>query len=206
MTTKYRLLGIAMILGAATTLGATGPAATQGRELERFLPPPAWILSDANDLGLGPVERRRLRRDMQANRRDTTTARGAVEASRRSFRAALAGDPFDRALVEARFEELLEAETALKRASLRARLDFVDALSADQRIALRDAADRAIEQRRLLRARIEEIRRRGRRLQATGNDTVTIRARMRRIERLIRSGDLEEALVRTDLLLDDLDR
>ena len=207
MNVRTTLAALALTLGAAI---GSSPQSKQDHgsnvraDLETFLPPPSWVMTHADELGLDAESLRALRQDLQQSRRRNRELRDAMEASRRRFRDALDAGSFDRAAVEARFEDLLSAEAAMKRESLRARLDFVAAIDADQRARVRDAARTERNLRRALRWRIEEIRRRGKALHARGEDTAQLRTRARKIERLIRQSRFQEAMERAEMLLDEL--
>ena len=189
----------------AAALFAGGSAALQQRDLESLLPPPQWMLAHADDLGITPEEMGDLRDRFLDARRAMQSAREDLQPLRASLREALSNPEFDRAEVEARFEALLDAECRVKREQLHARLDVLESIPADQRTMVRAAAGRAAEQRSVLRARIETIRRRGKELEAIGGDTRLVHARMRRIERQIRTGRLSEALRNANRLLFDVE-
>lgn len=190
---------------ATAALLAGGSAALQAPDLESLLPPPQWMLAHAEEIGFTEPETDALRERYAAARRAMLDAREELQPLRASLREALSQPDLDRADVEARFEALLDAECRVKREQLRARLDVLETIPADQRVLVRRAAARAGEHRSTLRLRIEAIRRGAKELEALGGDTRLVRERMRRIERQIRTGRLAEALRNANRLLFDIE-
>lgn len=182
----------------ALLLLASSQSRFQPRDLERLLPPPAWVESHASELGISPDDLDGLRRQLQGTRREINLLRRDIQGQRRELQEALAAEPLERTLVEERFAALLDAETRMKQLQLRARLDFLTALDDDQRAAVRQGAAELAGKRQAIRHRIEELRSLGRELERRGRDTDELRTGVRDLERMIRRGAVEEVLERCD--------
>ncbi len=187
---------------AAPSLPGAGPPADD--ELRALMPPPSWLMKRGKELGIDSSAGRLMRTRWQEAQGELTELKRDARFRKRELRSSLSQEPFDRASVEARFEELLEAELKMKRTALKMRLDALETMSSDQRARVRSAVSEEMQLRTRLRSQIEMIRRRGKRLYRNGADTSSIQSRVREIEQLIRAGELVQADLLASQLVDEL--
>ncbi len=195
---------IAPVVSASTPIASVTQSSPDSRDLERLLPSPVWVVENRDELGIDESVLMPLRSDLKQTRRQLSDQRARLRKLRSALRQELVQEPLDRLRIEQLFEETLALENDMKRTQLGARLDVMNQISATQRERVRSLSERAPQQRRKIRRHIEDIRSLSRGLRDRGGDAEKFRERLQRIEQLIRSGRLGDALQGSNALRDDL--
>ena len=181
---------------------------TADKTLDALLPPPFWLRSRAEELGIDRVTREQLEATYQSLEPRYHELKKSLVPTTKEFLDVVLADEFESESIQQRFESLLGAETDLKRYMSRVRASLLSLLSAEQRVAARKLAKEKPEGdwRKVVSDMVDRVRDLGKRLAARGEPIADVQTRLSDAEGLIAEGMVTEGARKISQLVRDLEQ
>lgn len=196
-----------VLLVLLSALAVTSISAQES--IDTLLPPPGWFRRHAEQLGIDVDTRQKIEQVYQEKEPAYHQLKYKVERLAGELYPSLTADPLNEESIVQRMKALMKAENELKLYQVHVRVSILSQVSAEQRQAARELAEKTpppTNWRGGVAARVERVRELCKHLIDSGESVTKVEERMKRIDKTFAQGAVVAGLEELDQLIRDLER